>query len=323
MKGMKKRTLTALTLVLVLLSGCGAKSAAGATAPEEAPAAKEESANGFYDMDLSDDMVVTGSTAEESRGTGGSVYRDENAKLIREASLRIQTMEFDQTVLALETMVQQAGGYFENASVHGGGYRDVNAQRFGEYTVRIPAEKYDSFLGKSGELGYVTYRNETTEDIGERYYDTEARLKTQKTKQERLLELLSKAESMEDIIALENALSEVEYEIEQLTSTLNRYDSLVGFSTIYLTLNEVHKVSNEPGVTNSLGQRMASGFASSLENLVEGFQNTLVWFSYNVFGILMAAAVLVAAAVTCRKKKIGKTGFFRKKHQKENNKTDE
>ena len=322
MKRKQKRTLAVLAMLLVLLSGCGAKSAVDSAPSAEAPSGKEESANGFYD-DMVEDMEVSGTSTEESRGEGGSVYRDENAKLIREASLRIQTMEFDQTVLALETMVQQAGGYFENASVHGGGYRDVNAQRFGEYTVRIPAEKYDSFLGKSGELGYVTYRNETTEDIGERYYDTEARLKTQKTKQERLLELLSKAESMEDIIALENALSEVEYEIEQLTSTLNRYDSLVGFSTIYLTLNEVHKVSNEPGVTNSLGQRMASGFASSLENLVEGFQNTLVWFSYNVFGILMAAAVLVAAAVTFRKKKIGKTGFFRKKRQKENNKTDE
>ena len=305
-KGLQKRTLAALAMLLVLLSGCGAKSAAGDTAPQEAPAAKEETADGFYDM--ADDMVVTGSTTDADRGEGGSVYRDENAKLIREASLRIQTTEFDQSVLALETLVQQAGGYFENASVHGGGYRDVNAQRFGEYTVRIPAEKYDGFLGQSGELGYVTYRNETTEDIGERYYDTEARLKTQKTKQERLLELLSKAESMEDIIALENALSEVEYEIEQLTSTLNRYDSLVGFSTIYLTLNEVHKVSNEPGVTNSLGQRMASGFASSLENLVDGFQDTLVWFSYNVFGILMAGVLAAAAAVVVLRK--------RKKHKK-------
>ena len=304
MKGMKKRTLAALALVLVLLSGCGAKSAVS-TEPSEAPAAKEETANGFYDT--ADDMAVVGSTSEQSRGEGGSVYRDENAKLIREANLRIQTMEFDQTVLALETMVQQAGGYFENASVHGGGYRDVNAQRFGEYTVRIPAEKYDSFLGKSGELGYVTYRNETTEDIGERYYDTEARLKTQKTKQERLLDLLSKAESMEDIIDLENALSEVEYEIEQLTSTLNRYDSLVGFSTIYLTLDEVYKVSSDTGVTNSLGQRMASGFASSLENLVDGFQDALVWFSYNVFGIFLSGVVLAAAMVVVLRKRQKRT----------------
>lgn len=306
MKGLQKRTLAALALVLVLLSGCGAKSAAGATAPQEAPAAKEETTNGFYD-DMVEDMEVTGTSTGESRGESGSVYRDENAKLIREASLRIQTTEFDQSVLTLEQLVQQAGGYFENASVHGGGYRDVNAQRFGEYTVRIPAEQYDGFLGQSGELGYVTYRNETTQDVGEQYYDTEAHLKTQKTKQERLLELLSKAESMEDIIALENALSEVEYEIEQLSSTLNRYDSLVGFSTIYLTLDEVYKVSSDTGVTNSLGQRMASGFASSLENLVDGFQDALVWFSYNVFGIFLSGVVLAAAMVVVLRKRQKRT----------------
>ena len=65
----------------------------------------------------------------------------------------------------------------------------------------------------------------SAEDVGQNYSDIELRLQTQRTKQERLLALLEKAATMEDIISLENALSETEYQIEQYTSDLKRYDS--------------------------------------------------------------------------------------------------
>ena len=300
MKATGKAKLLPVTMIAVmLLSACGAKSA-GSTAAmpaSSAPAASTPSvsaAESAYDSAMFD-MEMAQNTAAGGEQSG-SVYQNADAKLIREANLSVQTTEFDQAAASLERLVTQAGGYFQSAAVYGGSYRDVNARRSGEYTIRVPAEQYEAFLTQTGDLGYVTYKNETTQNIGEQYYDTEARLKTQKTKQERLLSLLEKAETMEDIISLESALSDVEYEIEQLSSTLNRYDSLVGFSTIYLTLDEVYKVSQEIGVTDSLGSRMAAGFASSAAGLAEGFQDLLVWISYHVFGLLIFAAVAAVAA---------------------------
>lgn len=312
---MKKRMMFAAAILALALGFTGLSACGGAgknaamggvrtdQAAAEAPAAsapfepKAEMEYGYANLTAD---IVDGSTVQQSGSTAGSVYNDPNAKLIREADLTVQTTEFEQAVSQVEAIVTEFGGYFQNASQHGGSYRNVNANRIGEYTIRIPSERYEQFMGRTGELGYVTYRSETTENIGEQYYDTEARLKTQKTKQERLLALLAKAENMEDIISLESALSDVEYEIERLSSTLNRYDSLVGFATIRLTLDEVHKVTEETGVTNSLGQRMSSGFAASVENLIEGAQDLLVWFSYNVFGILIFAVVVSAAALVLR-----------------------
>lgn len=305
---MKQRIFTGIALTLVLTmaaAGCGGSADTSAVAMEM-PAA---SAPAMEKVETADDAFIEMSyttTGDGAFSDSESVYQDPNAKLIREANLSIQTTEFERAVADLEALVIEMGGYFQNASLRGGSYRNANANRVGDYTVRIPAEQYDSFMGQTGNLGYVTSRNETTDNIGERYYDTEARLKTQKTKQERLLSLLEKAENMEDIISLETALSDVEYEIERLSSTLNRYDSLIGFSTIYLTLNEVHKVSEESGVTNTLGQRMSKGFSSSVEGLIDGAQDLLVWMSYNVFGLLVAAVLVVGGAlvvVKTRKKK--------------------
>lgn len=303
----KKRYALCLALLL-LCSACGGESsgntaAAGDTAASSAGAAADSWSGGTgMDMELYEPSAPQESQSAATEDGGSSVYRNSSAKLIRRAELSIQTTQFDQAADALAALVEECGGYFENSSVYGGSYRDANARRSGEYVARIPAENYDRFLTATGDLGYVTQLTESSEDVGEQYYDTQSRLQTQRTKQERLLSLLEKAETMEDIISLENALSETEYQIEQYTSTLNRFDALIGFSTFNIYLNEVSRVTEEVGETASLGSRMAAGFRSSLDGLVSGSREALVWISYNfVLLAVLALAVAVGAAVGWRK----------------------
>ena len=255
-------------------------------------------------MNSTDSGWDNGSTQDapqESEGqSSASVYQD--AKLIRRAYLQIQTETFDQAVQALEKMVQECGGYFQNASVEGGSLRNQSASRWGNYTIRLPQEQFDTFLGRTGELGYVTSQSESSENVSQQYYDTQARLKAQRTKQERLLSLLEKADSMETIVALEDALSEVEYEIESLSTSLNEYDSLISYSTIELTLDEVKTITTTPGERDSLGARMAAGVQSSFRGLINGGRELLVWLSYNLVLVLVVAAVAVVAVVVMRKK---------------------
>lgn len=297
---MKRKSLFALCLVAILLAGCGGGAANGGSAPSGSGGATGDSNYQGWDMEAAESMP----TAPESDSGGSipdSIYQNTRAKLIRRAELEIQTEQFDESVKALNQMVASCGGYYENASVYGGSRRDAYASRSGEYVVRVPAEKYEQFLSQAGDLGYVTSKNEGSEDVGEQYYDIEARLKTQRTKQARLLALLEKAETMEDIIALENALSDVEYQIEQYASDLNRYDALINFSTFRIYLYEVGRVTQEVGETSSLGQRMAAGFQASFYNLGQGVQDLLIWVSYNLFLTIVLAAVAVSAAIVGRR----------------------
>ncbi len=308
---MKRKVFAISLAAILLLAGCRggyAGAAANNQTASSAPSSPSAGAeNGYWGMGMSVEDAQFAPEAP-SEMESGSIYQNPGAKLIRRAELSIQTEQFDESEAALKKLVDDCGGYFENASVYSGGRRDAYASRWGEYTVRVPAEKYDQFFTSAGDLGYVTNKNEDSEDVGERYYDTEARLKTQRTKQERLLSLLEKAETMEDIISLENALSEVEYQIEQYSSQLKRYDALIGFSTFTISLNEVSRITEEVGETASLGQRMAAGFQSSVRGLGQGFQDFLIWLSYNLFLVVILAGAAVVAVVVGRRrlKKLGK-----------------
>ena len=315
---MKKRTYLALSLALLLLlaSACGSNGSAGAppyggNAPS-ASAPNEE----YYYPDAEPQEPGDADFGYGGESMDSAVYQNPNAKLIRRAELHIQTEQFDQSREALNKLVGDCGGYFESASVYGGSRRDAYASRSGEYVVRVPSEKFSQFFSGAGDLGYVTNSTESSEDVGTQYYDLEARLKTQRTKQDRLLALLEKAETMEDIIALESALSEVEYQIESYSSELNRYDELIGFSTFRIYLSEVGKVTQEVGNTASLGAQMLAGIQSSFQGLVQGGQGFLVWVSYNLFLALFLAAGIAAAAV------VGVRKLKREKREKQDEKKE-
>ena len=318
-----KRKLFAISLAaILLLAGCGwgSKTAEDSQAPASGATSDYEGENylpdreNYWDMDSAETAPSEPMPAPPTPAGGSepsSVYQNPGAKLIRRAELNIQTEQFDQSLEALNQLVNNCGGYFESANLYGGGRRDAYATRSGEYVVRIPAQQYNLFLSSTGDLGYVNSKTESSEDVGTQYYDTETRLKTQRTKQERLLALLERAETMEDIISLENALSDVEYQIEMYSSDLRRYDALINFSTFRIYLNEVRQITEEVGETASLGQRMAAGFQASFRGLGQGFQDLLVWVSYNLFLTAVLIGVAVAAVVVGKrelKKVHGKSG---------------
>jgi len=137
--------------------------------------------------------------------------------------------------------------------------------------------------------------------VGETYYDTEARLETLNTKRDRLLALLEKADVMEDIISLENALADVQYQIDAHTATLRKYDSLIGYSTFHIRLNEVVEIQEVPGVTESFGSRLLLRMKTGFRRFADGMENFVLWLAGNLIGVVIFAAIVVVAVVLVRR----------------------
>lgn len=291
---MKKRSLflAGLITLTMLLSACSASSGMSAGTDNYGV---PEAPSGIYGKN---DVVYTESEKYEN---SDSIYTGENNKIIRTAELTIQTTEFDKAVAALNTLTEVQGGYYETAEVTSGGYYDTYASRSGYFVVRIPKENFNAFRDGTGGIGHVYSISENSQDVGESYYDTEARLTTLMTKRDRLLALLEKAEEMEDIITLENALAEVQYEIDMHTATLRKYDSLIDYASFRIRLNEVVKLSEEPSVKESFGSRLSASLKAGTARFGEGVQNFILWLAEHLINVIICAIVLVIVIIVIRR----------------------
>lgn len=288
---MKKTVALLLSLLLIFaLVACGGSNKASTedtmmNYSASAPAEKAESFSGGGIMEPGAADIFT--TADSS------IYNDPNAKVIRTARMTLQTLDFDRSVSDLAALTEQYGGYYETANVDSGGYYNQHARRSAYYVVRIPKEHFVSFRDAIGSVGHIYSFSEDAQNVGEEYYDTEARLETLETKRERLLALLDKAELMEDIISLESALADVQYEIDRHATTLRKYDSLIDYSTFTIDLDEVIKIEDDPGPQESFGTRLVASLKAGLEDFADGVQNFAFWAARNLITLVILAVVLV------------------------------
>jgi len=296
-----KRTFLAslLALVMVLsLTACGGSAKTEESASISAPSApmmdSAVSAGGSYGADYMAYEENTKAEAPEMESPAETVVEDTETqaaerKVIITAYLELETTSFDEAVQGLTALTEEHGGYFENSSVA----NHKSGSRWADYTVRIPAKNYKTYMNQAGELCHETWREAREEEITEAYYDTAGRLETQKIKLERLQELLSKAEVMEDIITIESAISETEWQIDNLSGTLRHYDSKVEYATVNINLREVYKLSNVEDVPETFGERIGNSFARGLGDFADTMEDLAVGFAYSWMWWLLGVAAMV------------------------------
>lgn len=312
---MKRRLLASFLMVMLLLSltACGGGSASNSAAEETMDFATTESMvmdEAPMEMGYSEIAVEDTVEAESAAGNMGAVVMGQ--KLIRTAWLELESTEFDEAAQGLKDLTEEYGGYFENSSVA----NHKNGSRWGDYTIRVPAERFEAFLNQAGTLCHLTWQEVTQDDVSEVYYDTEGRLKTQEIKLERLQALLAKAEVMEDIITLESAISETEWQIENLSGTLRHYDGMVNYATVHVNLSEVYKLSNVEEVPDTFGQRMAAAFGDGWSSFLNGMENFAVALAYSWVWVIVLAAILMIVVRVVRKRKDRIMNLYKKKDDK-------
>ena len=314
---MKRMVSLLLTLVLaLLLAGCGGNAAAAA----DSAAAPRDNGSGYWNTTADTDSISEDQNmAYEAEEPGASAYNDSKAQSDRPAKkvytgyMEMQTLDFDKASGDIDALVKELGGYFQQSSVSN---RGNSGYRYGSYTIRIPSAQFDTFLQKAGTLCHLVYSSTGTDDVSETYYDTEARLETARIKLERLQALLAKATSMDDIITIESAISETEWDIENLSGTLRRYDALVDYATIDVELSEVYKLSGQDEAVTTFGGRLGQSFVNGLRAVGSALEDFAVWLAYSWVWLLVIAAVIVVVVRVVRRKS-GGTKFYQKRKGKD------
>ena len=315
---MKRMVSLLLALVLALvLAGCGASKAAGGAS--DSMAASEPETGYWSNNSKSDDNYDEG--GYDADGTPASDPASRPVKMIYNGYMEMQTQDFDAAASGIDALVRALGGYFQQSSVSN---RGSSSYRYGSYTIRIPAAQFEAFFQRAGQLCHVTYTNTTADDVSESYYDTEARLETARIKLERLQQLLAKATSMEDIITIESAISETEWDIENLSGTLRHYDALVDYATVNVELSEVYQLSGQDKAVTTFGGRLGQSFVNGLRAVGSALEDFAVWLAYSWVWLAVIAAAAVSVIRIVRRRGGGKKKLPQKgKAQKEDTEAKE
>ena len=266
-------------------------------------AALEDSSTDSGSAELSQEAVLSQEVSNPA--TDPARTSDEatpvERKLIRNVSMHLETREFDALTKSISDAVTFFGGYMEQSDVSGNSlyWSDERSSRCSNLTARIPENKLDAFLTEVSGQGNVTYKNESVQDVTLQYTDITSRKKTLQMEQDRLWELLEKAESIDAVIALESRLSEVRYQLESIESQLRTLDNQIVYSTVYLSIQEVQVLtSTDP---DTIPVRIQKGLSRSFNTLKISSVDFLVWFISSL-PILAVFAVLVFIAVIILKK---------------------
>ncbi len=304
--------MSGLLLTAALLAGCGSSAAEKSEAAPAADAGSYSYSDDVYSYAATEEAV----SAEENfdTATGGETESvgelQDSRKLIKNVNMNVETEEFDKLLANIENKITSLGGYAQYKDIGGNSYYGDSGNRYASVTARIPSERLEEFVNAVAQQSNVTSKNESVDDVTLQYVDIEAHRDSLRIEMDRLNELLDQAQDLETIIGLESRLTEVRYQLESYESQLRSMDNQVDYSTVYLYISEVERLT--PQSEKSAWDRMSTGFAESVYNVGKGLQNFGIGFVIAipylfvivvVIGIIVAVVLLIVKGMEKSQKK--------------------
>jgi len=269
----RKISLLVLTLaIFITFVGCGSSKYEEAMAVGTSDYSYSEAAD--FDAGFSFSEESNGANLKSTEVDVKNSELTANRKLIKTVSLSLETKDFDNLILSINSNISAIGGYVESVdSSYGSIYSNYKSAKYSTIVARVPVEKLDEFVGYVGSQANVTYKYENVSDVTLSYVDLESHKKMLLEEQKRLLELMEQASTVEDIITIENSLTDVRYQLESMESQLRSYDNQIDYSTVTISVSEVIDYSESYDDEKSAFEKMSEGFVKSLHGVADGLKD--------------------------------------------------
>lgn len=311
----------------LLFSSCGSKnkeiaetSASSGYEPQVVYDSYEESKS--ESADYSDDTESTGSGNLGNDIASDSLNKENTSdKLIIRNNLYIETKNFDKYISAIENMLIKEGGYIEQQNIYYG-YEGRNETKSASYVMRVKKENMLSFeKGIENSDANIVRKEKTVENMTKEYADLDRRVKIIKAKEDRLIELMKKADKIKDLIEIEKELAQLVESRELLSSRMILIDHDVSYVYYNIDISEVKEYKEVKATNNNFASDLAYAFKSSITGFVIFIKNFILFLAYNwlIILILVIIAVLIRKFIIKYKDKRlfkkNKTGIIDKKEE--------
>ena len=343
-KKIQKGTLA--TVMLLSLAACGDKSSDSSRSNEmreiesyvttEAPAETEAYYNGAYESEeyymgdyAYEDEGVSLKSAGAASGSGenpntadvSQLSKIDTEKLVYRCSLSFETLNYNESVIKLRNLINSYSGFMENEDVNtyirdGKTYYNYSA------TIRVPSASYENFVNGTADVGDLKNKSQNVENLSQEYGDISAELEVLETKRESYLEMMKEAkklEDMENLLMIDDRITDVEIQINRIKTRLNRIDNDVAYSYVNVNISEVEKY--EEPVAETFGERLSRGLKNGWENFTEGVQNFMVDVTENLPKIIITITVILLVWFLVIRRFLRYVGVPSLKQMKANRKT--
>lgn len=250
---------------------------------------------GVNNQESMKNSIGGGSSSEESKSAPGELQ--DSAKIITNVFMSIETLEFESSVQSLNKAIAEHKGFIENSNIGYNSYIENKAFKSGDFTIRVPHADLKAFTEKLKQLGNLVSQTTSKLDVIKQYQDTEGKLNLLKVKEQRLISLLENAVNMADIIAIENELSNVIQQKEEITNQIKELENQVSYSTVLVNLLEVERYSTTETPDAGFWKQVLEAFKNSLYV----FRLAIEKFVFALIYMLPFAAVVGAGYLVFRK----------------------
>ena len=281
---MKKRAVIVLA-ALALLSSCGKK------------AAQEYAGYGDITADAGYKKISAEiSEPKYSSDKNKSALPIADRKLIKTGRIRFASDNIMQTRHDVHALVTKYSAYISQENEISSEYSVYH-----DLTVRIPKDNFDAFLNDlTQDVKKIDEKHIDVQDVTEEFIDIAAALKIKKETETGYLKLLNRANTIKDILDIQNQIQILRSEIESIEGRLKYLESAVNFSTLNISVYQISDVK----------ENVPSFFKTALEALKGGvtiFAHLIIGVLYGwVFILIAAAAVVLFVSLRKKRTKSGK-----------------
>lgn len=206
-------------------------------------------------------------------------------------TLNLETKDFQASSSSLIQLVSKEGGYIAASNVYTSPSYEKDLYT-GEYTIKVPRDNVMAFIeGLTDNVGTVLEQNTQTVDHTDAYKNNEIRLSSERSKLEALNALYERADTIEDIMAIQAQIIETQTTIDSLEGAQQTIETSVEYSTVTVYLREVFEITEADSRDPSFGSRIGAAIKNSWRNVVDFFQNTVIALIYLVPLLLIFATI--------------------------------
>jgi hypothetical protein len=190
--------------------------------------------------------------------------------IIHSGTMNLEVDKYDETEGKIKDITNRFNGYVTNTISS----LNASGKKQGTITIRIPSEKFDGLLSEISKIRKVMNQNISGKDVTEEYMDSEARLKTQRELESRLLKLLEeKTARLTDVVDVEQKLAGVRENIEKTEGRMRYLKDQASYSTLAVSVYEPSMLvtSTGGGFFYELGrgfEKGLTGFTAVLSALI-------------------------------------------------------